>query len=47
VVPITLGERLYSLANEPKRFVRFSDAGHNDLDFYGAQDAVQVFLAQP
>ena len=26
VVPITLGERLYALANEPKRFVRFSDA---------------------
>ena len=47
VVPITLGERLYALANEPKRFVRFSDAGHNDLDLYGAQDAVQVFLAQP
>jgi hypothetical protein len=46
VVPITLGERLYALANEPKRFVRFSDAGHTDLDLYGAQDAVQVFLAQ-
>ena len=47
VVPITLGELLYALANEPKRFVRFSDATHNDLDLYGAQDAVQVFLAQP
>jgi fermentation-respiration switch protein FrsA (DUF1100 family) len=28
VVPIALGERLYALANEPKQFVRFSDAGH-------------------
>jgi fermentation-respiration switch protein FrsA (DUF1100 family) len=46
VVPITLGQRLYALANEPKRFVRFSDAGHEDLDLYGAQDAVRVFLAQ-
>jgi fermentation-respiration switch protein FrsA (DUF1100 family) len=46
VVPITLGERLYALANEPKRFVRFSDAGHEDLDLYGAQDTVRVFLAQ-
>jgi uncharacterized protein len=46
VVPITLGERLYALANEPKRFVRFSDAGHDDLDLYGAQNEVRVFLSQ-
>jgi uncharacterized protein len=46
VVPLTLGERLYALANEPKRFVRFSNAGHEDLDLHGAQDAVRVFLAQ-
>ncbi len=47
VVPIALGEGLYALANEPKRFVRFSDAGHEDLDLYGAQNAVRAFLAQP
>jgi len=47
VVPIALGERLYALANEPKRFVRFSDGGHEDLDLYGAQNAVRAFLAQP
>lgn len=47
VVPIVLGERLYALANEPKRFVRFSDAGHEDLDLYGAQNAVRTFLVQP
>jgi pimeloyl-ACP methyl ester carboxylesterase len=46
VVPITLGERLYMLANEPKRLVRFSDAGHNELGLHGAQDAVRVFLPQ-
>ncbi len=45
IVPIALGERLFALANEPKRFVRFSDGGHEDLDLYGAQDAVRAFLA--
>jgi len=44
VVPIALGERLYTLANEPKQFVRFPDAGHEDVDMYGAQDAVRAFL---
>jgi fermentation-respiration switch protein FrsA (DUF1100 family) len=34
VVPIALGERLYALANEPKQFVRFSDAGHEEVDMY-------------
>jgi hypothetical protein len=47
VVPIALGERLYALANEPKRFVRFPDAGHEDLDLYGARKTVRAFLAQP
>jgi len=46
VVPIALGERLYALANEPKRFVRFPDGGHEDLDRYGAQDAVRAFLGE-
>ena len=46
VVPIALGERLYALANEPKRFVRFADGGHNDLDRYGAQAALRQFLAE-
>ncbi|MEA2983071.1 MAG: uncharacterized protein QOF09_4894 [Alphaproteobacteria bacterium] len=46
VVPIALGERLFSLANEPKRFMRFAEGSHNDLDRYGALDAVQLFLAQ-
>ena len=45
VVPIALGERLFSLANEPKRFVRFAEGAHNDLDRYGALDAVRPFLA--
>ena len=47
VVPIALGERLYALANEPKQFMRFSDAGHEDVDMYGAQNAVRAFLMPP
>ena len=46
VVPIGLGEQLYALANEPKRFVRFADGGHEDLDQYGAVDTVRAFIAQ-
>ena len=46
IVPIGFGERLFSLANEPKRFVRFADGSHNDLDRHGALDAVRDFLAK-
>jgi fermentation-respiration switch protein FrsA (DUF1100 family) len=44
VIPLRFGERLYALANEPKRMVRFPDAGHNDLDAYGAMAAARTFL---
>jgi fermentation-respiration switch protein FrsA (DUF1100 family) len=44
VVPIVLGEQLYALIDAPKRFVRFSDAGHNDLGAHGALDAAKEFL---
>jgi len=44
VVPIRFGERLFALANEPKRFVRFADGTHVDLDDHGAVDAVRTFL---
>jgi uncharacterized protein len=47
VVPIALGERLFALAHEPKRFVRFPGGGHDDLDQYGALTEVQRFLAEP
>jgi fermentation-respiration switch protein FrsA (DUF1100 family) len=43
-VPMRFGERLYALANEPKRFVRLPDAGHNDLDLHGAMAATRQFL---
>ena len=43
-VPIAFGERLFSLAHEPKQFVRFARGGHNDLDDYGALDTARTFL---
>jgi fermentation-respiration switch protein FrsA (DUF1100 family) len=44
VVPFALGQRLFALANEPKRFVRVDGGGHSDLDRFGALDAVRAFL---
>ncbi|XUM22916.1 alpha/beta hydrolase [Bradyrhizobium oligotrophicum S58] len=46
-IPIRLGERLFALAHDPKRFVRFPDGGHNDLDFYGATDTAKSFIDSP
>src|SRR6266581_7688701 len=46
VIPIALGEQLFALIPGPKQFVRFADAGHNDLDHYGATQAVREFLAK-
>ncbi len=46
VVPIRFGERLYALANAPKRMVRFPHGTHVDLDDHGAVDAVKKFLAE-
>jgi len=46
VVPIELGERLFALAREPKRFVRYPDGGHDDLDLHGAGVEVQRFIEE-
>ena len=46
VVPIRFGERLFALAREPKRMVRFPDGEHADLDDHGAAQAVKEFLAE-
>ena len=45
IVPIRFGERLFALANEPKRMVRFPQGGHVDLDDFGAIDVVRDFVA--
>nr|WP_284701322.1 alpha/beta fold hydrolase [Rhodoplanes tepidamans] len=46
VIPIAFGERLYALLRAPKRFVRLPGADHEDLDDFGALDAVRDFLAR-
>lgn len=46
VVPIEYGERLYALIRAPKKFVRFPEGGHVDLDQNGALDIIQSFLAE-
>ncbi len=46
VVPLAFGERLFALANEPKRLVRFAGGGHIDLDNYGAQNVTRPFIAE-
>ncbi len=46
VVPIRFGERLFALAPEPKRMVRFPHGNHVDLDDHGAADVVRKFLAE-
>jgi len=47
VVPISLGERLYGLVRMPKRFVRVTGAGHNDLDVHAVAAAKRFIADQP
>ena len=44
VVPFVFGERLFALANEPKRFIRVEGGGDGDLDRFGAIAAAHAFL---
>ncbi|HTT47144.1 MAG TPA: alpha/beta hydrolase [Pseudolabrys sp.] len=46
VVPIRFGEKLFALAREPKRFVRFPRGNHVDLDDHGAAKPIKEFLAE-
>ena len=43
-VPFVLGERLFALAREPKRFVRIPGGGHNDLASFGALEIARQFI---
>lgn len=45
VIPIRFGARLFALANEPKRMVRFADADHVYSDDIGMLAAARDFLA--
>jgi fermentation-respiration switch protein FrsA (DUF1100 family) len=46
IIPVKFGERLFALANEPKRMVRLPLGGHVNLDDHGAPAAVKDFLAK-
>jgi fermentation-respiration switch protein FrsA (DUF1100 family) len=43
-IPVAFGERLFALANEPKRFVRLARGGHNDLDNFGGIEIARNFI---
>ena len=43
-IPVAFGERLFALANEPKRFVRLARGGHSDLDNFGAIEIARNFI---
>ena len=43
-VPIRFGRALFAAAPEPKEFVEFADAGHNDLYDHGAAERIIGYL---
>jgi uncharacterized protein len=43
-IPVTFGERLFALANEPKRFVRIARGAHNDLDNFGGIEIARNYI---
>jgi len=46
IIPIVFGERLFLLAKEPKRMVRFPEGGHINLDDFGAEKTIKAFLSE-
>jgi len=45
-IAIRFGERLFALAHEPKRFARFPQGRHEDLDDYGAIKVARRFISE-
>ncbi|EJN15284.1 hypothetical protein PMI42_01161 [Bradyrhizobium sp. YR681] len=43
-IPIAFGERLFALAREPKKLVRLSGGGHENLDDFGALAIARQFV---
>ena len=43
-IAVRFGERLFELANQPKRFVRFPEGGHDNLDAHGATEVALQFM---
>jgi uncharacterized protein len=44
-ISISFGERLFALARGPKKFVRFPEGGHDNLDSFGAIETARDFIA--
>ncbi|NOX50332.1 MAG: alpha/beta hydrolase [Gammaproteobacteria bacterium] len=47
VIPISSGQKLFELANEPKVFHAVKDAGHNNLYDFHLVDILHTFLESP
>ena len=45
VIPFSQGEALFSLANPPKRFIRFPEGNHENLPGHGSVPEIRRFLA--
>jgi uncharacterized protein len=45
VIPIRFGEGLFSLANEPKQFIRVPGAGHQVMHVPGVMEKIEAWLA--
>jgi len=45
VISVGFGERLFAMAHEPKKFVRFPGGGHENLDDFGAFETARQFIA--
>lgn len=46
VVPIASGQALYRLIKSPKRFVRVTGGGHENLGSFGIMEAVRGFVSE-
>ena len=44
VIPVAFGERLFALAHQPKQFVRFPEAVHDNLDDFGVIETARNFI---
>lgn len=46
IVPFEMGQAVYAAANEPKKFISFPRAGHNDHSLHGSLEAIQDWIDQ-
>jgi len=46
VIPLEMGQRMHTLARDPKKIVVFPEGRHVDLDNYGAVDVVASWIGE-